>query len=143
MREIIHKLRKNPEHIRVKILYGAMIVSGFLLFGAWIFMISGQTTTPSQKVAIKENLKPFSMLKSSIIDSTKKLSWPFGKKTENTSITNSSGLVPVTSSSEDQYNMQDKNNNNTIEENSDNTTDTSNNIHSGSTNDMNPNDLNQ
>ena len=133
MKKIIHKLRKHPEHIKVKILYGAMLVSSILLFGAWIFMLSVHTTTSGQKVAIKESLKPFSMLKSSIIDSSKKLSWPFGKKAEDTLTTNSSGLVPVTSSSEGQNNMQYNN----IEENSNNSTDMTGSMDSGNTNNIN------
>ena len=141
MKKIIQKLRKHPEHVKVKILYGAMLVSSFLLFGAWIFMISANPTTPSQKIAIKQSLKPFSMLKSSIIDSTNKLSWPFGKKAEDTPTTNSSGLVPVTSSSEGQNNIQY--NNTTIQGDSHNTIDTKDSMKSGNTNDINSNNINQ
>jgi hypothetical protein len=83
MKRIIHKLRSYPEHIRIKMLYVATIASAAMLFAAWIFSI-GYTVNTTPQTAIKDDLKPFQMLKSSIIDSTSKISWPLDASTKTT-----------------------------------------------------------
>ena len=102
MTKIIHRLRKHPEHIRVRILYVAMLVSAFFLFTAWGFMSSTNVTSESTQTAIKEDLKPFSMLKTSVIDSTKNFSWPSFDKSSKTSTTtennSATDTVPATDS---------------------------------------------
>jgi hypothetical protein len=107
MKTIIHKLRQHPEHIRRKMLYVATIASFFLLLGLWSFSINATvTSSDNAQASIAGDLKPFQMLKASIIDSTKKLSWPFGKTTvvnnppsdtSDSSTSTASGVVPVVS----------------------------------------------
>ncbi|HWA32354.1 MAG TPA: hypothetical protein VG694_02805 [Candidatus Paceibacterota bacterium] len=68
MKKIIHHIRKQPEHIRVKILYILTGISLLLLFVAWAhsFGVNVQQTAKSEK-QLGENISPFAVLKDSAV----------------------------------------------------------------------------
>ncbi len=69
IRKVIHHLRSKPEEERRHLLSLSMIVVCAFMVFLWIISLSQNIKTTEVKVKAKDGLKPFSVLKSSLIDS--------------------------------------------------------------------------
>lgn len=76
MKKLIHNLRKQPEHHRTYLLHVLTLVSAFILLVLWTYSFGTNLTKPETGSGLKEGLKPFSVLKSNIIDGYKSISEP-------------------------------------------------------------------
>ena len=72
MKKIIHKLRQKPEEERRHILHIVTIIMIIL----WTYSLGRSLTSPDTKVKIKQDLKPFSVLKSDIVGGYKDMIKP-------------------------------------------------------------------
>jgi hypothetical protein len=76
MRKVIHHLRKQPHEVRRGILHILMIVSAIILFTFWVKSFGnevGSISTKDFEGSIKEELKPFSVLKDNVLDGYKNI----------------------------------------------------------------------
>ena len=76
MKKFILHLRKKPEHIRIQILYVLITVSTVIMFSFWVYSLGVNNSNSDMSSKLKQDLKPFSMLKDGIVNSAKDLSWP-------------------------------------------------------------------
>jgi len=70
MRKIIHKLRQKPEEERRHILHIALFLAAIILLALWIFSLGKNISSDETKIKIKQDLKPFSILKDSVSGDT-------------------------------------------------------------------------
>jgi len=68
MRKIIHHLRKQSEKDRRHILHLTTLVVGILMIFLWTLSLGKSIANTSTKEAIQQDLKPFSVLKDSVVD---------------------------------------------------------------------------
>lgn len=68
MKKIINHLRRQPEETRTHILHVVTIVFAVLLFVLWTYSFKISASN-DDKEGIKEDIKPFSVLKNNAIDS--------------------------------------------------------------------------
>jgi len=71
MRKIIHNLRKQPEEVRRHILHLFILIVTIIMVTLWIFSLGKNLANPDIQVKIKQDLKPFSILKDNIVDGYK------------------------------------------------------------------------
>ena len=71
MRKIIHNLRKQPEEVRRHILHLFILIVTIIMVTLWIFSLGKNLADPDIQVKIKQDLKPFSILKDNIVDGYK------------------------------------------------------------------------
>lgn len=76
MKKIIHHLRKQPESVRRHILHVFTIAAGIILILLWIYSLGTNLTSLNTEANMSEDLKPFSALKSNIIDGYNSISAP-------------------------------------------------------------------
>lgn len=67
MKKIIHHLRKQSEETRKHILHIATVSFGIILVFLWIFTLGKSFSNPDLKIKIKQDLKPFSVLKDNLV----------------------------------------------------------------------------
>lgn len=67
MRKIIHKLRQRPEEERRHILHIVTLVAAIIMIILWTYSLGRSISNPDTKVKIKQDLKPFSVLKDDIV----------------------------------------------------------------------------
>lgn len=68
MKKIIHNLRQKSEQDRRHFLHLIVSVLAILLIIAWILSLGVNISKKETKEKIKEDLKPFTVLKNSILD---------------------------------------------------------------------------
>lgn len=68
MKKIINNLRQKSEQDRRHFLHLIVSVLAILLIIAWVFSLGVNISKKETKEKIKEDLKPFTVLKNSIID---------------------------------------------------------------------------
>ena len=74
MKKIIHNLRKQPEKKRRHILHIITIAAAIILIILWSYSLGRSLTSSDVKVKIKQDLKPFSVLKDNIVGGYKSVS---------------------------------------------------------------------
>jgi len=76
MRKFIHKLRQKPEEERRHILHIITFIAAIIMIILWTYSLGKSLTSPETKVKIKQDLKPFSVLKDNIVGGYKNISNP-------------------------------------------------------------------
>ncbi len=71
MRKLIHHLRRQPEEVRRHVLHIVIFVVAIIMITLWIFSLGKSLADPDTKLKMKQDLKPFSVLKDGIIDGYK------------------------------------------------------------------------
>jgi len=71
MKKLIHHLRRQPEEVRRHVLHIIIFVAAIIMIILWIFSLGKSLTNPDTKLKMKQDLKPFSVLKDGIIDGYK------------------------------------------------------------------------
>jgi len=74
MRKIIHKLRQKPEEERRHILHILIIIAAIVMIILWSYSLGKSFTSPETKIKVKQDLKPFSVLKDNLVDGYKSVS---------------------------------------------------------------------
>ncbi|MFH1608846.1 MAG: hypothetical protein ABH951_02395 [Patescibacteria group bacterium] len=74
MRKTIHRLRQKPEEERRQILHIIIIIAAIFMILLWVFSLGKNVSTPETKIKMKEDLKPFSVLKDNLSDGYKSVS---------------------------------------------------------------------
>lgn len=74
MKKIIHNLRRQPEEVRRHILHITIFAVAVIMILLWIFSLGKSLSSPDTQVKIKEDLKPFSVLKDNLVDGYKSTS---------------------------------------------------------------------
>jgi hypothetical protein len=67
MKNIIHHIRKQPEHIKRHVLHIITLVFGAVLVLLWIYSLGTNLASPNTQVKISQDLQPLSALKANII----------------------------------------------------------------------------
>ena len=68
MRKLIHHLRRQPEEVRRHVLHIVIFVMAIIMVMLWIFSLGKSLANPDTQLKIKQDLKPFSVLKDNIVD---------------------------------------------------------------------------
>lgn len=68
IKKVVRHLRNRPEKERRHILHISMFVIVGFMFVLWIFSLGTTFNEPEEKIQVKESLKPFSVLKSNLLD---------------------------------------------------------------------------
>jgi len=76
MKKLIHKLRQKPEEERRHILHIVTIIAAIVMIILWTYSLGKSLASPENKIKIKQDLKPFSVLKDNIVDGYKNISNP-------------------------------------------------------------------
>jgi flagellar basal body-associated protein FliL len=74
MKKIIHNLRSQPESIKIQILHFIMIFFAVVLFFTWTMLFSKNVSETNASANLKEELKPFSILKENLSDGYESIS---------------------------------------------------------------------
>lgn len=80
MRKIIHHIRRQPEGVRRHILHILTTVSGIILLTLWVYSLGRNLNNPDVQAKVNNELKPFSVLKSNIIDGYQSITGSNGDK---------------------------------------------------------------
>jgi hypothetical protein len=67
MRKIVHKLRQKPEDEKRHILHITVFILALVLVLFWVLSLGRTVASPETKTKIKQDLKPFSILKDSVV----------------------------------------------------------------------------
>lgn len=67
MRKYIHKLRQKPEEERRHILHIFIFVVAVVMILLWVYSLGRSFNEPETKIKMKEDLKPFSVLKDNLV----------------------------------------------------------------------------
>ncbi len=73
MKKIIHKLRRQPEEVRRHILHICTVAIAIVMIILWTYSLSRSLGSPDTQVKIKQDLKPFSVLKDNLVGGYKSL----------------------------------------------------------------------
>jgi len=68
MKKIIHHIRKQPEEVKRHILHILVAVGAVILVVIWIYSLGTALANPNTQTKISGDLKPFSVLKTNIIN---------------------------------------------------------------------------
>ncbi len=68
MKKMIHRLRAQPEEVKIYILHALMILCGIILVLLWVYSLGAAFSNKEQQAKMSQDLKPFSNLKTNIID---------------------------------------------------------------------------
>jgi hypothetical protein len=68
MKKIIHHMRNQPEEVRRHILHVLTVVAGCILLFLWVYSLGATFSSPDTQAKINNDLKPFSALKSNLIE---------------------------------------------------------------------------
>lgn len=69
MKKIIHHLRKQPEGIRRHVLYALTTIAGIVLVILWTYSLGTSLASQKTQLKIKQDLKPFTILKDNLLPS--------------------------------------------------------------------------
>lgn len=69
MKKVIHNLRNRSEEDRKHILHVLLFACSILLVTLWIYSLGRSITSNETQVKVKQDLKPFTILKDSIVNS--------------------------------------------------------------------------
>ena len=67
MRKIIHRLKNRSVEERRHILHISVFILALILIALWIFSLGRTITNKDNKVKIKQDLQPFSILKDNLV----------------------------------------------------------------------------
>ncbi|MEI7765248.1 MAG: hypothetical protein WCI93_01535 [bacterium] len=67
MKKIIHKLKNRSEEERRHILHITTFILALFLVALWTLSLGKSISNPDTKVKIKQDLKPFSVLKDNLV----------------------------------------------------------------------------
>ncbi|MEI6580625.1 MAG: hypothetical protein WCO07_00435 [bacterium] len=70
MKKIINNLRNQPEDTRRHILHIITFGFGIILIIIWIYSLGRTVTSTETKTQIQQDLKPFTMLKDTIVNNS-------------------------------------------------------------------------
>ncbi|OGI73705.1 hypothetical protein A3D42_00490 [Candidatus Nomurabacteria bacterium RIFCSPHIGHO2_02_FULL_41_18] len=73
MKKIIHNLRQQPEDTRRHILHILTFLFALLFFSIWVYTLGENLGGEETRAEVKNDLKPFSVLKDNIIDGYKSI----------------------------------------------------------------------
>jgi len=73
MKKIIHKLRNRSEEERRHILHITTFVLALFMIILWTFSLGRSITSKETKVKVKQDLKPFSVLKDNLVGGYKSI----------------------------------------------------------------------
>jgi hypothetical protein len=73
MKKIIHKLRNRSEAERRHILHITTFALGLFLIVLWTFSLGRSITSKETKVKVQNDLKPFTVLKDSLVGGYKSI----------------------------------------------------------------------
>lgn len=74
MRKVIHRLRQKPEEERRHILHISIIIIAIIMIALWAFSLGKSLSAPETKQKVKQDLQPFSVLKSNLTEGYKSVS---------------------------------------------------------------------
>lgn len=74
MKKIIHNLRQQPEEVRRHILHILIFLAIIIMIILWVFSLGKNLSNPDTQIKIKQDLKPFSVLKDNLVDGYKSTS---------------------------------------------------------------------
>ncbi len=74
MKKIIHHLRKQPEEVRRHILHILIFIVAAIMIILWIFSLGKSLANSDTQNKMKQDLKPFSVLKNNIVNGYKNIS---------------------------------------------------------------------
>jgi hypothetical protein len=77
MRRVIRHLRRQPERIKIQILYFLTIASGIVLLFVWASRFGISTSQPSTRTGVEGSLQPLSVLKDNAIEGARNLEAPW------------------------------------------------------------------
>ncbi len=66
MKQIIHKMRSQPEEIKRHILHVCVVVAGVLLLSIWVHSLGSSFNSSVAQEDIKKNIQPLSVLKNNL-----------------------------------------------------------------------------
>ncbi|MBU0611825.1 hypothetical protein KKA39_03275 [Patescibacteria group bacterium] len=73
MRKLIHKLRQKPEEERRHLLHIFTAVAAIIMIILWIYSLGRSLASPETKEKVRQDLKPFSVLKDNIVGGYKSI----------------------------------------------------------------------
>jgi len=76
MRNIIHHVRRQPEHVRRNILHIFIIACAVILVLLWIYSLGNALTSPDNQAKVTQDMKPFSALKDDMVNGYNSISQP-------------------------------------------------------------------
>lgn len=76
MKKVIHHLRRQPEHIKRIVLHILIVAFAFILILLWIYSLGVNVTRTETQTKINQDLKPFSILKSNVLNGYNNISGP-------------------------------------------------------------------
>ncbi|HAS80456.1 MAG: hypothetical protein UR25_C0001G0059 [Candidatus Nomurabacteria bacterium GW2011_GWE1_32_28] len=82
MKKFINHLRRQPEETRRHILHILIFVVAIIMIIFWVFSLGTNLTSVDTQVKMKEDLKPFTVLKDNIVDGYKSTSETDSPETE-------------------------------------------------------------
>ncbi|OIO29307.1 hypothetical protein COX93_01540 [Candidatus Nomurabacteria bacterium CG_4_10_14_0_2_um_filter_30_12] len=74
MKKIIHHLRRQPEEVRRHILHILILMFAAVMIILWVFSLGKNLVSTDTQIKMKEDLKPFTVLKDNIVDGYKSTS---------------------------------------------------------------------
>lgn len=74
MKKIIHNIRRQPEEVRRHILHVLTAIFAVILLFTWFYSLGTNLTNPDTQAKIKNDIKPFSVLKANLIGGYKSIS---------------------------------------------------------------------
>lgn len=81
MKQIIHRLRSQPESVKRHILHALSACIAVVLILLWVYSLGANLTNPAAKVKANNDLKPFSALRDNLVGGYKSI---YESKTEAT-----------------------------------------------------------
>lgn len=74
MRKIVHKLRSKSEKERREILHLSIIIATIIMIVLFGFSLNKSFNNKETKIKLKEDIKPFTVLKENMVDGYKSVS---------------------------------------------------------------------
>jgi len=76
MKKIFHHIRRQPEAVKRHILHTLILCFAIILFFLWTYSLGTTLTSTDTGAQIKQDLKPFSVLKDNITDGLNEIKEP-------------------------------------------------------------------
>jgi hypothetical protein len=73
MKKFIHSLRQKPEKERRHLLHILTIIAAIIMIILWIYSLGRSLTSSETKERIRQDLKPFSVLKDNLVGGYKSI----------------------------------------------------------------------
>ena len=84
MKNVIHHIRKQPEHVRRSILFVSTAFLGVVLICLWVYSLGTTFTNQETQAKISQDIKPFSAIKDNMVNGYNSISDPSTNTTTNT-----------------------------------------------------------